>query len=71
MTSQDTSQDISSESATAHNKFMPFTGECAKLPADEDTEYWAGKYGFAFSPSDGEGMEDENKVTIDDKGSNS
>ena len=72
MTSQDTSQGISSESATVHNKFTPFTGECAKLPADEDTEYWAGKYGFAFSPSaspsDGEGMEDENKVTIDDRG---
>ena len=63
-----TSQDISSENTTIHNKFMPFTGECAKLPADEDTEYWAGKYGFAFSPSDGEGMEDENKVTIDDRG---
>ena len=59
-----TSQDFSSEST----KFKPFTGECAKLPPDEDTEYWAGRYGFALSPSDGEGMEDENKVTIDDRG---
>ena len=63
-----TSQEISSECSIVYNKFKPFTGECAKLPADEDTEYWAGRYGFAFSPADGEGMEDENKVTIDDRG---
>ena len=61
-----TSQEISSECCIVYNKFKPFTGECAKLPADEDTEYWAGRYGFAFSPSDGEGMEDENKVAIDE-----
>ena len=60
-----TSQGISNESIG----FKPFTGECAKLPPDEDTKFWASTYGFALeSSSDGEGMEDENKVTSDDRG---
>ena len=50
--------DFSSESIG----FKPFTGACAKLPPDEDTKFWARNYGFALAPSDGEGMEDENKV---------
>ena len=60
MTSQEISSDI------AYNKFKPFTGECAKIPPDTDTEYWASKYGFALEPSDGETMEDPEKKEIDD-----
>ena len=63
-----TSQEISSECTIVYNKFKPFTGECAKLPADTDTQFWAGTYGFALEPSDGESMEDPENKEIDDRG---